>query len=105
MTPTPRPVLAIALLAVSAATAVAGDLEDKLWAACRKGDVPEVERHVAAGADVNARSHYGANAMWFAAYKDHTAVARALLAHKADVNARDSVWGETPLSMAVEHGP
>jgi outer membrane protein assembly factor BamB len=83
---------------------LAGDTEDKLWAAARKGDVQAVEQLIAAGADVNARSHYGANSLWFAAYKGQTAVARILIRHKVDVNVRDTVWGETPMSMAVDNG-
>jgi outer membrane protein assembly factor BamB len=75
-----------------------------LMTAAYKGDVKAIEALFAKGAAVNEKTHYGATALWFAAYKGHVDAAKALLSHKADPNARDTVWGETPLSMAVGAG-
>jgi outer membrane protein assembly factor BamB len=84
--------------------ATAGDPADDLWAAARNNEVKAVEALLAQGVDVNAKTHFGATALWFAAYKGHADVATFLLKHKADPSVRDSVWGETPLSFAVSGG-
>jgi Ankyrin repeats (many copies) len=47
----------------------AADLNEQLWEASRKGDAKAVESLIAQGADVNAKTHYGASALWFAASK------------------------------------
>src|SRR5205823_2029113 len=89
---------------VLAAPVLAGDLKEDLWAAARKGDVKAVEALLAQGVDVNAKTHYGGTAIWFAAYKGHLGVVKLLLQHKADLNTTDTVWGASPLSMAVSEG-
>ena len=40
---------------------------DELWEAAKKGDVEAVKAQLAKGADVNARTQYGATALHFAA--------------------------------------
>jgi len=80
----------------------AGEPEESLWAAARQGDVKAIESLLAKGVDVNAKTHYGATALWFAAYKSRLDAVKFLIAHKADLNAADSVWGGTPLGLAVE---
>jgi len=80
----------------------AGEPEESLWAAARQGDVKAIESLLAKGVDVNAKTHYGATALWFAAYKSRLDVVKFLIAHKADLNAADTVWGGTPLGLAVE---
>jgi outer membrane protein assembly factor BamB len=76
---------------------------DELWAAARKGDAKAVEALLAGGVPVNAKTRYGTTALWFAAYKGHLDVVKVLVGHKADVDARDTVWGESPLDLAVEN--
>jgi outer membrane protein assembly factor BamB len=82
----------------------AADLNEQLWEASRKGDAKAVESLIAEGADVNAKSHYGANALWFAASKGHADVVKILLKHKADPNNIDIVWGITPVAYSVSAG-
>lgn len=77
---------------------------DDLWAAARQGDAKAVAALLDKGVDVNTRTRYGATALWFAAYKGHLDVIKVLLERKADVNVMDTVWGETPLSMAAGDG-
>ncbi|HZU37147.1 MAG TPA: ankyrin repeat domain-containing protein, partial [Gemmataceae bacterium] len=77
---------------------------DALWAAARRGDTKAIEVLLAKGVDVNSRTSYGATALWFAAYKGRLDVVKLLLRHKADPNVRDTVWGETPLTMAAGDG-
>jgi ankyrin repeat protein len=100
-----RLTVALALLPLAwARPAAAADPGEELWAAARKGDAPAVEALLARGADVNAKTHYGATAFWFAAYKGHAPVVTLLLRHQADPSVRDTVWGETPLTLALTAG-
>jgi outer membrane protein assembly factor BamB len=82
----------------------AADLNEQLWEASRKGDANAVQGLIAHGADVNAKTHYGANALWFAASKGHADVVKILLKHKADPNNSDIVWGSTPMAWSVGAG-
>jgi outer membrane protein assembly factor BamB len=82
----------------------ASDLNEQLWEASRKGDAKAVHGLIAQGADVNAKTHYGANALWLAASKGHADVVKILLKHKADPNNIDIVWGGTPMAWSVGAG-
>src|SRR5579871_6322889 len=77
---------------------------EDLWDAARKGDAKAVAALLDQGVDVNAKTRYGATALWFAAYKGHLNVVQMLLNRKADANVMDTVWGDTPLSMAAREG-
>lgn len=59
-----------------------------LMRAAFEGNLPAVQRLLAAGADVNAADADGDTALMFAAYKGHAAVVHLLLAHGADLRAR-----------------
>lgn len=62
-----------------------------LIAAAGKGDVKEVERLIAAKADVHARDGRGRTALLAATHGNHVDVARVLIAAGADVNAKDDI--------------
>jgi ankyrin repeat protein len=96
-----RPLLSVATLACLAAIAIAGTDPDALWMAARKGDVETVKALLAKGADVNAKTEYGATALSFAADKGHVEVVKVLLANKADVNVKDTFYNATPLTWAI----
>ncbi len=64
------------------------------------GDLSEVRRLLAAGADPGAADDTGWTPLHFAAQGQHATVAQALLVAGANVDARDS-HGNTPLSKAV----
>ena len=97
MTKTLVTALAVALLAASplpsaAQTAPnAGTLKayTGLHAAAAKGDVAEIKRLAAGGADLNARDTRGRTPLIVAAHRRQHAAARALIAAGADVNALD----------------
>ncbi len=84
-----------------AATALARDAREDLWAAARKGDARAVEALLTQGVDVNAKTDYGATALHFAADKGHVAVVKVLLRHKANVNVKDTFYTATPMTWAV----
>src|SRR5436305_6128578 len=92
------------LAALSAAADPKAALNEELLQAARGGDAKAVAAALAKGADVNAKSPYGATALSFAADKGHTEVARVLVQHKADVNAKDKFYQATPLSWALMRG-
>jgi outer membrane protein assembly factor BamB len=87
---------------LSICSSLPGEASQKLWEAARKGDNQAVETILAQGTDVDARSDFGATALWFAAYKGQVATVALLLKHKANPNAMDGVWGMTPLQLAAE---
>ena len=92
------------LLTILAAPASAADLNEDLLEEARKGDAKAVEALLARGADVNARSAYGATALSFAADKGHLAVVRALIQHKAKLDVNDTFYNATPLTWAFMRG-
>jgi hypothetical protein len=97
-------VAGVLLSLCSGALVRAADLNEQLWEASRKGDAKAVQGLIAQGADVNAKTHYGANALWLAASKGHPDVIKILLKNKADPNNIDIVWGSTPMSWSVGAG-
>jgi len=68
--------------------------------AVRRGDVQEVERLLAAGADPNVKDLDGKTPLHYAAERCRADLAELLLKHGADPNAKN-VRGETPLHRAV----
>jgi uncharacterized protein len=61
-----------------------------LHAAAAKGDVAEIERLAAAGADLDARDGHGRTPLMVAAHRRHGDAAKALIEAKADLNLLDS---------------
>ncbi len=95
---------AVLLALCSGAVVPAADLNEQLWDASRKGDDKAVQSLIAQGADVNSKTHFGANALWLAASKGHVEVVKLLLKNQADPNNIDIVWGSTPMYWAVNAG-
>lgn len=83
--------------------AFAQNVNDDLIAASKKGDVEAVKSLIAKGANVNARTNYGATALHFAADRGHLEVIKTLVEAGADVNARDDFYKFTPTMMAMMH--
>lgn len=77
------------------------DPDADLIRAARIGDRVLAEQALAAGANAGATTRAGRTALHEAAWHGHTGVARALIAARADVNARDRRTGETPLHSAA----
>ena len=69
--------------------------------AVRTGNIEDVKKHLAAGADVNIKDdNWGATPLHFAARNGRKGKAELLIAEGADVNAQRGD-GETPLDDAI----
>jgi ankyrin repeat protein len=94
--------LLLAVLAMLATVAIAGINED-LIKEIGSGDLPEVKRLLAKGADVNAKDRDGSTALMIASSLDKPEVVQLLLDEGADVNARNKN-GLTALMLASKQG-
>jgi ankyrin repeat protein len=63
-------------------------------------NIEAVEQHIAAGADVNAKSSGGTTPLYVAALGGHKEIAELLIAEGANVNAKNGM-GATPLIVAA----
>jgi outer membrane protein assembly factor BamB len=95
--------LAVSALLGSAALAAEtpGTREEALFDAARNGDLAAVTRLLDSGVPVDARSRYGATALFFACDKRHLDVVRLLLDRGADVNATDTFYKATAFEFVV----
>ncbi len=75
----------------------------KLFEAVARGDLDEVKRLVAKGADVNSVDQWGNTPLHWAAIYGHAVVVDHLVAHGADVKAVN-LWGTTALHRAAAMG-
>src|SRR5262245_32768559 len=95
-----RPLLAAIICLVLTRGVGADDRREELWAAVRGGEAARVEELLKKGARVDATNEIGITALWLAASKGDLDVVKLLLKHGADVNTRDAIWYQTPLSYA-----
>jgi hypothetical protein len=77
-------------------------LNDQFWEAVRKGDLPAVTSLLDQGADVNAKFRYGTTALFKAAERGHVEIVKLLLARGADVTVKDTFYGATAMSWALD---
>lgn len=78
-------------------------LNDQLWEAVRKGDATQVASLLDKGADVNAKFRYGTTALFKAAERGNTEVVKLLLARGADVTVKDTFYGATAMTWALNN--
>ncbi len=74
---------------------------EELWAATRAGDAARVTAALDKGADVNAKTRYGATALTFAADRGHVEIVKLLIARGADVNVQDTFYQMRAVDMAM----
>jgi hypothetical protein len=97
-----RRILLLLLLPLVPLSVPAQSPNDDLIAAARKSNVEAVKALIAKGADVNAKTEYGATPIFFACDRGHAEIVKILLEHGADVNIRDKFYGTTPVIWAVQ---
>lgn len=85
-------------------TALAQDINEELLAAARKSDIVKVKELLAKGANVNAKSPYGATPLFFACDRGNVEVIKILLESGADANIQDTFYHATPLGWAMNKG-
>lgn len=73
---------------------------ETLWKAARDGDLEAVEAAVKAGIEVDAKTEYGATALFFACDRGHEDIVKFLLEKGADPNAKDTFYKATPMTWA-----
>src|ERR1043165_8737697 len=78
------------------------ELNDQLFEAVRKGDVAAATAALDHGADVNAKFRYGTTALFKAAERGYADVAKLLLDRGADVKVKDTFYGATAMSWAID---
>ena len=91
------------MLIAMSAPGSAQNRDQALIAAAGKGDLAAVERLIRDGASVAARDGRGRTALLAATHGNHVAVARALIAAGADVNAKDDIQ-DSPFLYAGAEG-
>ena len=98
--------LVLFALLISLATVSAQEtkqqLNDKLFEAARGGDAAAVTALLDKGADVNAKFRYGATALFKAAERGNADVVKVLLARGADATVKDTFYGATAMTWALD---
>jgi ankyrin repeat protein len=78
-------------------------LDEELIDAARENNLPEVERLLSDGADIEAKGYDGWTPLHWASAEEHSQVCQALREHGADIEARDII-GRTPLHIVAMEG-
>src|SRR6476469_10096463 len=79
------------------------ELNDQLFEAVRKGDAAAVTAALDRGADVNAKFRYGTTALFKAAERGNAEVTKVLLDRGAELDVKDTFYGATALSWALQN--
>lgn len=79
------------------------ELNDQLFEAVRKGDLAAATAALDHGADVNAKFRYGTTALFKAAERGNAPIAKLLLDRGADVKVKDTFYGATAMSWALDN--
>ncbi|MET0293273.1 MAG: ankyrin repeat domain-containing protein [Steroidobacteraceae bacterium] len=101
---TVRGFLLTTLFAASAGMAAAPETDRWLIEAVRRGDASTVKALLRDRVPVDAPSGDGSTALHWAAHEENLAVAKQLLAARADVTVTTRLQGLTPLMMACQTG-
>ena len=81
----------------------AQNLNEELITAARKSNVEAVKTLLAKGADVNAKTEYGATPLFFACDRGNAEVVKLLLDAGADPNVHDTFYKATPTIWAARY--
>lgn len=79
------------------------NLNEQMWEAARAGNATLVAALLDKGADVNAKFRYGTTALFKAAERGHVEVVKLLLARGADASVKDTYYGATAMTWALDN--
>jgi ankyrin repeat protein len=101
-----RRVLILLLFQMAPFGIYAQSINEELIVATRKSKVEDVKTLLAKGADVNAKTEYGATPLFFACDRGNVEIVKILLDAGADVNITDTFYKSPPVFWAVikDHG-
>ncbi len=74
--------------------------QELLFKAAREGDLAGVKTAVDSGVNVDAKTDYGATALFFACDRGHEEIVKFLLENGSDPNAQDTFYKATPMTWA-----
>lgn len=94
----------ILILAVALSAGVRADSYSDFTRALANDDVKTVSQLIARGVDPNTVNEKGEAALLFAARESTTAMVRALIQGRANVNVRNPQSGDTPIMLAALAG-
>jgi hypothetical protein len=80
----------------------AGDMDDALLAAARKGDLASVKALCEKGAAIEAKTPYGQTPLYLAAMNGHDEVVRFLIEKGANTDLKDSFYKASILGFTLE---
>jgi ankyrin repeat protein len=92
------------LLLLASGSVLAQDLNEQLLAAARKGDPALARTLIEKGADVNAKTRYGATPLSYACDRGNVELVRLLIEKGANVDVKDTFYGATPIIWAAQKG-
>lgn len=82
----------------------AGEIDEELLAAARKGDLAAVRAALEKGAVVDAKTRHGVTPLFYAAQNGHAGIVEFLLDKGADINVKDTFYGMSALQRAAGQG-
>ena len=91
------------LITIAAVVLVGCGPSVDIWIAAKEGNIKAVKQHLAAGADVNAKTGDGWSPLIYATYYGHKEIIELLIAAGADANVKDSFGGNL-LHYAASRG-
>ncbi|MEP7271134.1 MAG: ankyrin repeat domain-containing protein [Acidobacteriota bacterium] len=94
----------LAFLMLASTAGMCQDLNDQLIAASRKGDTAGARSLLEKGADVNAKTRYGATPLFFACDRGNVELVKLLIEKGADVDVRDTFYKASPIIWAAQKG-
>ena len=87
-------------LIVNSNTKIKNLTNETYWRAARTGDLETIKSAIKSGIEVDAKTEYGATALFYACDREHEAIAKFLLEKGADPNSKDTFYNATPISWS-----